>query len=144
MKLFFFTISFLYITSFHTLFSYEVVGEAKTKGFFFKDKIQIIAIDDPDIQGVSCYLTIQKKTLSFEDSSSNSISCRQVGSISGNLQNRENIFTQSKNPFFKKLKISRFFDKSRHVLIYLSYVTDTGGENYSHSISVVPILQIRK
>lgn len=119
--------------------AYDIVGEAKTKGIIFKDKIQVIAIDDPDIKGVSCYLTIQKKSLSFEDSSSNAIACRQVAPITGELRGRENVFIRSKNPFFKKLKISRFYDKARDVLIYLSYVTDTGGENYSHSISVVPI-----
>lgn len=125
-------------------FANEIIGEAKTKGLFFKDKILVVAIDDPDIQGVSCYLTIQKKSLSFEDSSNNSIACRQVGPISGHLVSRENVFIQSKNPFFKKLKISRFFDKKRNVLIYLSFVTATGGENDSHAISVVPILHYLK
>jgi len=62
----------------------DVVGGVATKGTFFKDKIKVVAFDDPDISGVTCYTTYYDRSLSISDSSSTSIACRQTGPISGN------------------------------------------------------------
>jgi len=124
-----------------TCISAEKIGEVTSKGMVFKDRIEIHAIDDPTIQGVTCYVTEYKVGGSIFGNSktSSSISCRQVGEIKGKLCNKANIYSKSKNIFFKKGFIDRFYDARRNVLIYISYTKATGGNNGSHSISVVPL-----
>lgn len=117
----------------------ETIGTVKTKGFLVKDSLSVEAFDDPGIKGVTCYTTMYSRALSFEDSSSVSISCRKTGVVSGNLINAKNIFSRSKSPFFKRTVVDRFYDARRNVLIYLTYTTATGGGNSSHSISVVVV-----
>jgi len=117
----------------------ESIGEVKTKGLFIKDSLEVVVFDDPTIKGVSCYTTVHKRTLSFESSSSVSLSCRQTGVISGKLVNMSNVFSRSKSLFFKKTVVDRFYDAKRNVIIYLTYTKDTGGKNSSNSISVVVV-----
>lgn len=115
------------------------IGKVETSGLMFKDSLTIIAIDDPDIKGVTCYATLQNNALSFSDSSNTSLSCRKVGKITGALDNNLNIFQKSKNLFFKEMLVSRFYDKNRGVLTYLSYTKKLTGKNASHSLSVVVV-----
>jgi catabolite regulation protein CreA len=78
--------------------------------------------------------------LSLEDSSSVSLSCRQVGEIKGKLESRKNIFRKSKSIFFKETVVDRFYDAQRGVMIYLTYTKDSfAGKNASNSVSVVVI-----
>lgn len=116
----------------------DVIGKVKTKGLFIKDTISIHAFDDPDIAGVTCYTTVHSRSLSLEDSSSVSLSCRKTGVISGNMANKSNVFQKSKG-FIKKTVVDRFYDNKRGVLVYLTYTKATSGQNNSHSISVVVI-----
>ena len=132
--------SFMIWTSF--LYASEKVGSVSTKGLLLKDKIEVYAFDDPDIKGITCYTTYYKRgSLNpfKEDSSSVSLSCAKTGKIEGTPSDRENVFSQKKNIFFKKTLVSRLYDKNRNVLIYLTYTKATSGENFSHSISVVPL-----
>lgn len=119
----------------------ENIGTVHTKGMIAKDKIDILAFDDPTIKGVTCYVTKHSYGMSLfgSGSSSTSISCRQTGPIKGKLCNKNNIFSRQNGVLFKKQIIDRFYDKKRNVLIYIAYTKDTGGKNASHSISVVPI-----
>ena len=39
----------------------EMIGEIRTSGLLIKDSLEIHAFDDPDIKGVTCYVTIPKK-----------------------------------------------------------------------------------
>lgn len=118
----------------------EMLHTVKTSGFLVKDTIEIHAFDDPTIKGVSCYYTLPKRSLSFEDQTNSSISCRQVGLIKGNLSTKTNVMSSSKSWFFKSLKMDRVYDKRRNVLIYFTYTKKLSGDNASNSISVVPIL----
>jgi len=117
----------------------EPIGTVETKGLFFKDTLTVEAFDDPTISGVTCYTTIHDKAMSFEESSSVSLSCRQVGPIKGELVSQPNVFSRSKNPFFKKTVVDRFWDAKRKVLIYLTYTKATSGTNASNSVSVVVV-----
>lgn len=117
----------------------ETIGKVDAKGIVFKDKISVVVFDDPTIDGVACYTTVYDRALTWENSGESSIACRQVGAIRGQLEDRSNVFSQSKNPFFKTTRVDRFYDARRKVLIYLSYTTATSGNNASHSISVVPV-----
>ena len=117
----------------------ETVGSVSTKGVLFKDKLKVEAFDDPTISGVTCYTTVHKRALSFTDSSSTSLACRQTGKIKGNLRNQKNVFSQSKSLFFKKTVVDRFYDSTRNVLIYLTYTKGVSKRNTSHSLSTVVI-----
>lgn len=117
----------------------ETIGEVTTSGVLFKDSVKIHAVDDPTIAGVTCYVTTTDRSLSFEDQTDSSIACRQVGPIKGELTSMKNVFSQSKNMFFKTQIVDRFWDPKRKVLIYLSYTKKLKGDNVSHAISVVPV-----
>lgn len=117
----------------------ETVGEVSTNGILFKDTIKVMVFDDPDIRGVSCYITYYDRSLTTENSTDASLSCRKVGPISGKLEGRASVFEMEKNMFFKTTIVRRFFDAKRQVLVYLAYTDSTGSKNAHHSLSVVPI-----
>jgi CreA protein len=117
----------------------DTIGTVSTKGIFFKDKLKIEAFDDPTIKGVTCYTTVHKRALSFTDSSSSSLACRQTGKIGGSLTNKKNIFFTTKSLFFKRTVVDRFYDATRNVLVYLTYTKGVNKKNSSHSISTVVI-----
>jgi len=77
--------------------------------------------------------------MSFEDQTNSSISCRQVGTISGTLTSAKSVFSAKKGAWFKSFRVDRFYDKSRNVMVYLAYTKKLSGDNASHSISVVPL-----
>jgi len=118
----------------------ETIGEVSTKGMVFKDKVEVVAFDDPTISGIACYTTVHHRALSFVDSSDASLACRQIGKITGDLKDLPDIFSRDKSFFFKTTVVDRFYDAKRKVLVYLSYTKDFGSKgNSSHSISVVPV-----
>ena len=118
----------------------ETIGEVKTSGLVFKDTLTVQAVDDPSIKGITCYTTsIEIGGPNLENPTDSSIACRQTGKISGQLTNQKNVFSKSKNFFFKVMKVDRFYDKRRNVVVYLSYVRKITGTNASHSVSVVPL-----
>ena len=118
----------------------EVIGESKSSGIFLKDTITINAVDDPDFKNIVCYTTdVEIGGPNLENPTDSSIACRLVGNFEGKPSSRRNVFKKSKNPFFKKLVVDRFYDSKRNVLVYLSYTSKLKGKNASHSISVVPL-----
>jgi CreA protein len=121
--------------------SAEIIGKTDAGGFFISDTIEVMAFDDPDIQGVACYVTYYDRTLSWNDSSNSSIACRKVGTIAGELKGRNSVFEADKSIFFKTTRVQRFYDAKRNVLIYLAYTRGNNGKNAAHSISVVPVGQ---
>lgn len=119
-----------------------LITRIETNGVFFKDQIEVYAIDDPDIKGVVCYVTsVIIRPASLEDPTDSAIACRQIGPIVGTPTDRDSVFANSKNIFFKTQNVKRTYDASRQVLIYTSYVIKAGGKNHAHSISVVPLYQ---
>jgi len=144
-------ISLLTLTS---LVGAEQVGSVNTK---FKmlgpnDKIVVEVFDDPDIAGVSCYLSRAKTggmSGAFgiaEDTSDASISCRQIGPIKlpkkvmEGDEGGEEVFKKRTSLVFKSMQVVRFYDKRRNVLIYLTYSDKVIEGSPKNSISVVPIL----
>ena len=117
----------------------EEVDKFNLGGIFLKDKVLLNAHDDPLVKGITCFTSGVGIAFSFSDPSNVSIACRQTGKISGELTNQKNVFSKSKNFFFKVMKVDRFYDKRRNVLVYLSYVRKLTGTNASHSVSVVPL-----
>lgn len=118
----------------------ETIGRVDVRGLFFKDGIVVEAFDDPTIKGAACYITHYDRWNPLsEDSSSTSIACRQVGPISGKLEDKKDVFSRKLNIFFKAKRVDRFYDKKRNVLTYLAYTRKMSGSNKSHSLSVIPV-----
>ena len=110
-------------------------------------KIVIEAFDDPDIPGVSCWLS-RPKTGGIsgglglaEDPSNGSIACRQIGEIElpDDLEEGEKVFNKRTSLVFKTLQVVRFYDRKRHTLIYLVYSDKVIEGSPKNSISVVAI-----
>ncbi|MBF0158567.1 MAG: CreA family protein [Magnetococcales bacterium] len=111
------------------------------------DKIVIEAFDDPKVAGVSCHLS-RAKTGGIkggvglaEDTADASIACRQIGAIKfGDIKDGEEVFSKSTSILFKKMRIVRFFDRKRNVLVYLVYSDKLIDGSPKNSISSVPIM----
>ena len=131
----------------------EEIGSVSTK---FKlvgpnDKVVVEVFDDPDVQGVACYLSrartggVSGAIGVAEDTSDASISCRQVGPIAltpqveSGKEDGEEVFKKRTSLVFKSLQVVRFYDRARNVLVYLSYSDRVIEGSPKNSISVVPI-----
>lgn len=117
----------------------ERLALIETSGMIFKDKLEVLAFDDPDIKGVTCFITMPKRSLSFEDQTNTSISCRKISKISGLVGSKKKIFRGNKSLFFKSMYVDRVYDKKRSSLLYVSYTEKLSGDNASNSISVVTL-----
>jgi CreA protein len=132
----------------------EEIGSVSTK---FKmlgpnDKIVIEVFDDPDVPGVSCYLSRARTggmSGAFgvaEDTADASIACRQIGPITlsddirGGREDGEEVFKKRTSLVFKSMQVVRFYDARRNVLVYLTYSDRVIEGSPKNSISVVPVL----
>lgn len=112
------------------------------------DRIAVDGFDDPKVQGVACHISravtggIKGALGVAEDTSDASIACRQIGAIhiKGNLEDGETVFDERRSLLFKQLHVVRFFDRSRNVLVYVSYSDRVIQGSPKNSISSVPIM----
>ena len=127
----------------------EEVGEVSTafKLLGANHKIVVEAFDDPEVQGVSCFLSRAKTggikgSLGLaEDTSDASIACRQTGAITlpDDLEDGERVFKQRTSILFKKIQVVRFYDEDRDTLIYLGYSDKLIDGSPKNSLSAVVI-----
>lgn len=127
----------------------EEVGEVSTafKLLGANHKIVVEAFDDPEVPGVSCFLSRAKTggikgSLGLaEDTSDASIACRQTGAITlpEDLDEGEQVFKQRTSILFKKIQVVRFYDQKRNTLIYLSYSDKLIDGSPKNSLSAVVI-----
>jgi CreA protein len=127
----------------------EPIGEVDT---VFKligpdHKIVVEAYDDPDVEGVTCYVS-RAKTGGIkgglglaEDKAEASIACRQVGPIlfAKPLRKQDEIFTERTSLVFKRLRVVRMVDAKRNALVYLTYsdrVIEGSPQNAVTAVSV--------
>jgi CreA protein len=125
-------------------------GEVSTRFRWLgpNDRIVVDGFDDPKVRGVACHISRAvtggiKGELGFaEDTSDASIACRQVGPIEfvGTLKDGESVFDERRSLVFKRLRVVRFFDRERNVLIYVSYSERVLEGSPKNSISSVPIM----
>ena len=123
-------------------------------GYRFKwlgpnDKISVEAFDDPDVAGVTCYISrartggIKGALGLAEDPSDASIACRQVGPIDvsrlDGIKSPHEVFSERASLIFKTTQVVRFWDARRRVLVYLSYTDRIIEGSPKNSISVVPV-----
>ena len=127
----------------------EPIGEVDTVFKFIgpDHKIVVEAYDDPDVQGVTCYVS-RAKTGGIkgglglaEDKAEASIACRQVGPIrfARPLRQQDEIFTERTSLVFKRLRVVRMVDARRNALVYLTYsdrVIEGSPQNAVTAVSV--------
>lgn len=135
----------------------EIIGEVDTR---FKligpdDKIVVEAFDDPEVPGVTCYLS-RAKTGGIsgavgvaEDTSDASISCHQTGPINldpkikNGEREGEHVFKKRTSLIFKSMQVVRFYDQKRNALVYLVYSDRVVEGSPKNSIAAVPVLPWR-
>jgi len=112
------------------------------------NKIVVQVFDDPDIDGVACYLSgartggIKGGLGLAEDTSDASIACRQVGpiAIKTKFENGDQVFSERRSLLFKRLRVVRFLDQKRNTLVYLAYSDKLIDGSPKNSVSAVPIM----
>src|SRR5882762_6117059 len=112
------------------------------------DRIVVDGFDDPKVRGVACHISravtggVKGGLGVAEDTSDASISCRQVGPIQipTDLRDGEQVFEERRSFIFKRLHVVRFYDKSRNVLVYVSYSDRLIEGSPKNSISSVPVM----
>jgi len=128
--------------------------EIGSVGYRFKwlgpnDKIVVEAFDDPDVPGVTCYMShartggIKGAIGLAEDPGEASIACRQVGPIDeaklAHLKSPHEVFSERASLIFKTTQVTRFWDARRRALVYLVYTDRIIEGSPRNSISVVPL-----
>lgn len=113
------------------------------------DKIVVLRIDDPENPFVSIYITqvIAGEFFAAADPSNTSISCRLTGEIPLDEDGKQIINKKSnldissfrKSIATKVMKIARWYDPGKNVLVYVVYTTKLLGGSVKHSLSVVPL-----
>lgn len=128
----------------------EQIGEVSTvfKWVGPNDKIVVEAFDDPQVDGVTCYLS-RAKTGGVkgglglaEDRAEASIACRQVGPIHfrGELRDGDEVFKERTSLVFKSMQVVRFFDRKRNALVYLVYSDRVIEGSPQNAVTAIPIL----
>jgi CreA protein len=115
------------------------------------DKIVVEVFQDPDIPGVSCYLS-RAKTGGIsgavgvaEDTSDASLACRQVGpvtvpeDIAAGQRDGDDVFKKRTSLLTKTMQVVRFYDAPRNTLVYLTYSDRIIEGSPKNAISVVVI-----
>ncbi|MGR3467572.1 MAG: CreA family protein [Shimia sp.] len=127
----------------------DTVGEVGVD--WVGNDILIEAIEDPDVQGVTCHIAYFDRSLIdrlsqgnwFEDPSNASISCRQTGPITiGDIdrsRDGEDVFRTSRSIILKSLRIKRIFDEEHQTLIYLAHARELTEGSAKMAISTVPL-----
>ena len=127
----------------------EPIGEVDTvfKWIGPDHKIVVDAYDDPEVTGVTCYVS-RAKTGGIkgglglaEDKAEASIACRQTGPISfpKPLRQQDEMFNERISLVFKKLRVVRMVDKARNTLVYLTYSDRVIEGSPQNSVTAVPV-----
>jgi len=127
----------------------DEIGSVSTvfKALGPNDKIVIEAFDDPQVIGVTCYLS-RAKTGGIkggigiaEDTADAAIACRQVGPIQfvEQIKDGDTVFKKDTSLLFKTMQVVRFLDRKRNVLVYLVYSDRIIEGSPKNSVSAVPI-----
>jgi CreA protein len=110
-------------------------------------KIVVEAYDDPDVKGVTCYVSRAKTggikgSLGLaEDKAEASIACRQTGPIAfpRPLRQQDEMFSERISLVFKRLRVVRMVDAPRNTLVYLTYSDRLIEGSPQNSVTAVPV-----
>ena len=127
----------------------DEIGDVDTRFRLFSpdDSIRILAFDDPKVEGIACYLSRAQKggysgALGLaEDTSDASIDCRRTGKVRfrDEFRNGERVFSERRSLVFKQLRVVRFCDPDRNVLVYMAYSERVIEGSPNNSVSAVPL-----
>ena len=113
--------------------------------------IKIDAIQDPEVQGITCHVSYFDRGLIdrvrngefFSDPSNSSIACRQTGPIViGDIERDEEgeeVFSQRTSLVLKSVKVTRIYDEEHETLVYLSHATEVKDGSAKMALSTVPL-----
>mmetsp|Transcript_25 Transcript_25/g.32 ORF Transcript_25/g.32 Transcript_25/m.32 type:complete len:243 (-) Transcript_25:226-954(-) len=116
--------------------SERVVGEVSAGGLLLKDRLRVVAIEDPKVRGVVLYMSEFERPLAervmsgqFSQPSAVAVTCERVGPIviARDVNRRsdgEEVFYQSRALLpTKGISVRRILDVNTNSLIYVSYST---------------------
>lgn len=113
------------------------------------DKIVVQAFDDPDVPGVTCYISraetggLKGMVGLAENAAKASLACRQIGPIDPvavrKLKDDEEVFSARASAVFKTTQVVRFYDEKRAVLVYLTYTDRIVEGSPENAVSIVPV-----
>ncbi|CAG9463982.1 unnamed protein product [Pedinophyceae sp. YPF-701] len=134
------------------------VGYFSAGGLVFKDNVEVLAVPDPKVKGVTVYLSSMQRPLTdrikrldwFSDPTQTSLAVALTGPISldENIsygEGGEEVFSAKKSLLFKSLRVRRIYDKTNKALVYVAYSTrlsqDTNEQNsrFRTSVAVLPL-----
>ena len=132
----------------------ERVGEVSTTFRMMgpNDKVVIDRFDDPKVANASCYVS-HAETGGFkglvglaEDPSRFSIACRATGPVKivgdiNRTKKGEVVFSEDTSIMFKEMRVSRFYDASKNMLVYLVWSTKLIEGSPYNSVTAIPISQ---
>jgi len=110
-------------------------------------KIVVDAYDDPEVKGITCYVS-RAKTGGIkgglglaEDKAEASIACRQTGPISfpKPIKREDEMFSERISLIFKRLRVVRMVDSARNTLVYLTYSDRVIEGSPQNSVTAVPV-----
>jgi len=136
----------------------RVIGEITTSGLLFKDTLRVEAFTDPKVAGVELFLSDFSKPVTeklakgdlFTDPANVGLTCSRNGRVvvsakaSENLDGEE-VFSDSKNLFFKQVKVRRLVDKKSGNIVYVAFSqrADTSGDDnnsrFRNTLCAVPV-----
>ncbi|RQW81140.1 MAG: hypothetical protein EHM62_05160 [Methylococcus sp.] len=113
------------------------------------DKIVVEAFDDPQVPGVTCYIS-RAETGGFkgmvglaDNPPKASLACRQIGPINQiavrKLKDNQEVFSARASAVFKTTQVVRFYDERRNVLVYLTYTDRIVEGSPDNAVSIVPV-----
>ncbi|NLR96521.1 CreA family protein [Rhizobium sp. P38BS-XIX] len=129
--------------------SAEVVGKVGVD--WTGNDILVDAVPDPGVSGVTCHVTYFDRSVIdrlrkgnwFEDPSNSSIACRQTGPIEiGDInlsQSGEEVFRAGLSLIWKKLVVTRIYDKKNDTLVYLIHSRELTNGSAKMAISTIPL-----
>ncbi len=111
------------------------------------DKLATYGVDDPIVEGVACYFTAHEKggvsgALGLAENTSDvSLACRQYGPIKfkEKFSQGDQVFSEKRSLFFKRMQIVRGCDVKRNVLVYMVYsdkLVEGSPENSTSALSL--------
>ncbi|MCO6416435.1 CreA family protein [Siccirubricoccus sp. KC 17139] len=113
-------------------------------------RVVIERFDDPEVQGVSCYIS-QARTGGLsgmvglaEDPARFSLSCTATGPVrvaegARRGERGERVYESDTSLFFKETRVHRFLDEERGVIIYMAWSTKLVDGSPYNAVAVVPI-----
>jgi CreA protein len=129
--------------------SAETIGDVSTtfKLLSPNDKVVVDVFDDPQVEGVACYLS-HAKTGGYkgalglaEDTSDAAVACRQVGPIAfkGKIDQQDEVFNARSSFLFKHVRVVRMVDVKRNTLVYLVYSDKLIDGSPKNNVTAVPV-----